>query len=477
MFGKEWIDFRHAGKWVMLFCLLYVSTIVYYASHNSWFLGQDFDHLVLLQSLSFWDYLFAPIDIHNPLPLHRLFCWLVYKPLGMNFLAASAMLGVFHLFGVYFFYRVLAHISPGVSAAFLAVILCINLYVLDLLFWWSAGLHRFPCLALIFAVCHMALDPVWLKNPIRLVVFVALAQLIGFGFFEKSVFLPLYLAACFSAVYCVQGIMPSRLQLGILVVTLIISLGYLMLLPHGHQEYPSLEQSLSAGIKYLHYYLISFLPWRLAPLPSFSLVLFFYGFVVVACALLNRRVIIAVGFIAVALGGSVAPLVHSSRVLLFGEDVVVSLRYFHDNLFLLFIFFHLILGVWFGRLRAIQAPFLSIKLVLVLVLVLAGYGAISFLSARQEMIDLYSKDGHSGGERAARFVANLESAIRQESIVTSPLYVQDRMAPQSLYVAVFGVPELPLSSILKWYDNRIIFVEGNGGYAINDDGTLKKLTD
>ena len=459
----------------MLFCLAYVLGLVYYSATHSWFLGQDFDHLVLLQKLGFKEYLLEPIDIHNPLPLHRFFCWLFYQPLKMSFAGAMAFLGVLHLAGVYFFYRVLQCIKPGLSSALLAGGLCVNFYVLDLFSWWSAGLHRFPYLALIFIACYMTLAESSQVKPVRTMICVALVQLIGLGFFEKAVFLPIYLAVCLAAVYGMQGRFPSRAQLAIVAATFALSLGYWMVSPHGHQESPTLEQTFAAGFRYFHYYLISFLPWRPVNPPRVAIVGGFFVFFAVASMVVNGRLVVAIGFLILALVANIIPLAHSSRVLLFGQDVVLGARYFHDNFFLLLMFFHLIAGVLGQKFLKMNVASRAMRYGLVSFFVV--YGVVAFVAARQEMTAFYLKDGHSGGKRAAKFIANLEQSIRSESVKGGEIHLQDRIAPQALYVAVFGWPDLPLSKILMWYDKRAVFVESKGGYAINDDGTLQRLAD
>lgn len=313
----------------------------FFVINNSWFLGQDFDHLVLLQNLSFADYLINPIDIHAPLLLHRLVTWFVFEVMGMHYDLAVALLVFTHLVGCIYLYKLLQLIKPGVLAVAVVTIYAVNFYIVDLLMWWSAGLHRFPYILCALGACYHTIKicdgKYYAHTALALLYFIT-----ALGFFEKGIFIPLYVAWVVLCRYVLAKEMPGFKQFAVVAIMTMGSAFYLLALWHPEQLRPSIHDSLHAAYVYFSAALQIFMPFAHSKsLYATALI----SFVLLSTFLIfrNRLHFFTVFGLILVFFVNVWPLASSSRVAMFGLDVVLLNRYYFDMAFLFSIFLYCLL--------------------------------------------------------------------------------------------------------------------------------------
>lgn len=445
--------------------LMFSVAALSYAINNSWFLGQDFDHLVLLQSTDFITYLLTSIDIHFPLPLHRLACWLLFDVASMNYSLATFLLIATHLASAWYLYKILYTLKPALLATVLATIYSVNFYVLDLFTWWSAGLHRFPYLLLSFIACHHILRLTESGRVLNHLTVIVAAQIIALGFFEKAVFIPIYLAIVLAAQFVIKNTLPNKSQLTAAAITLAISSIYFLVSPRPDQSLPDIHSASIAGSKFLAAYLQSILPSSYNKSLDMY-VLAAYLSIAILAAIKNPKLIIFIAMIAAAICANIIPIAYSSRVTLFGTDVLLIHRYFFDMVFILIIFIYVILSASFNNKLNTRAT--AHKKVSLFILV-AFYAAISFTSSSPMVTKFYSEN-NVGGPAAAAFIKNVKDSI--DMIPHPPgetIKVSDRTAPRTLYIP-FGTPEINISQLFMFSDFNISFVNENPDYHILDNG-------
>ena len=161
------------------------------AWRHSWFEIEDILHFRDWQQQSLWRALWTPIDVYR-LPLHQLASGWFFSILGMHFGAAVlVMLGVLlaDLVLLSAIFRRLG-VNSFWSAIVLFAVAC-NVYVLDLLTWWSAALHRLPYVFFCLLTCWA-----WLayrqQGRRYHALLCILGVLCGLGFYAKAVLIPAF---------------------------------------------------------------------------------------------------------------------------------------------------------------------------------------------------------------------------------------------------------------------------------------------
>lgn len=445
-----------AKQLASLICIAFSLAIFYYTQYNSWFLGQDFDHLVLLQDLSFNEYLFTSIDIHFPLPLHRLFCWLFYQQLNMNYAAATAFLIALHCATTYLLYNLLENIAKSTFNIFLAGIYFTNFYTIDLFTWWSAGLHRFPYLLCMISAC-LILSKLNNQKVALKAISIAGIQVIALGFFEKAALLPLYLALTMAAAYSSGTSRPNRAQIITLLVCSAISLSYILLTPKQPQDRPDILAALTAGMEYMGAFIQSIFPTGFSK-PLIPAAILLGGLSILVTSLINPKTLITTTLALASIAANIAPIAYSSRITLFGNDVLLIHRYFFDNLFILILTIAAITAS-INKLKATKPSTLTAAIAISAVL--------SFSIATPEVTDFYSRS--SGGPQAADYINNFKSSL--DSINTQHIKVLDNKLPSFIYADIFGA-NMSASRVLREIDSRLEFTNSDADYFITDDGSL-----
>ena len=162
-----------------------------YVWSTSYFLFDDYWHFALAEDKNFLEYLFTPIDVHY-VPLHRLFTYLIYRLAPLNFALALLVLVIFHALTVVYLYRLLQLLNDRPYNRALILIYAANIYIMEPLMWWSAGIHRFPYILLSVGALYSYVQ--YRATDQRRFFLGALAAFVlALGFYEKGVLIPAYL--------------------------------------------------------------------------------------------------------------------------------------------------------------------------------------------------------------------------------------------------------------------------------------------
>lgn len=172
--------------------VFYTIAVVRYVRRSADFFGDDLIAFWQARTLPMGKYLLTPIDVHV-VPLHRLVNWGIGRLFPMQFVAAQVCLVLFQLLALYFFYRNLQLLRRTPANAFFVAAYATNVYIGSLLVWWTSGLHRLPCIWLtavgVYGYLRYRDD-----RKRRWAAVVVLSVVVGLGFFEKAMLIPLVLA-------------------------------------------------------------------------------------------------------------------------------------------------------------------------------------------------------------------------------------------------------------------------------------------
>jgi hypothetical protein len=182
------------GEWVMLVCIVVVPVALAwrFASHSYFFLD-DLGHLYWAQHSQFsLSYAFDPAWEHL-VPAYRLTYLALYKLAPMNWDAALAILVACHAISAVLFQRILTLLFGRAWWTYALVLAwAISVVYLPTFAWFSAGLHRIPAITATLASIHGYLC--WrLTGRVPWLAWSLVAMIIGLGFHEKTVLVPLYL--------------------------------------------------------------------------------------------------------------------------------------------------------------------------------------------------------------------------------------------------------------------------------------------
>ena len=162
-------------------------------------LAADHSHFIADDLVAFWFAAYKPfstyialrLDIHLA-PLHRLTTYAVRMLWPMNFAAALGVLVSFHLATVALLYMTLERLNRSVWNWAFVGLYATHVYLPPLLFWWTAAVHRLPCLmfsvAAIYAYVRFRDSGRW-----RWVAVLCASELFAFGYFIKAALVPLML--------------------------------------------------------------------------------------------------------------------------------------------------------------------------------------------------------------------------------------------------------------------------------------------
>jgi hypothetical protein len=184
---------RYRDASIIALGLLFILAMFFFCTSKSFFFNDDFYNFLLYKNSPFIDYLFSPVDVHF-VPLHRLLsaAILIISPLNYD-LAVFVLLG-FHAASWLLLYRILDIIHRGWINLPLTFLFGANVYLSDVLSWWSAGAHRFPYILLSLLAIHAYLR---YRNAGRrsLAVLCLAAFALALGFYVKALLIPIYIAA------------------------------------------------------------------------------------------------------------------------------------------------------------------------------------------------------------------------------------------------------------------------------------------
>jgi hypothetical protein len=157
------------------------------------FYGDDFLGFYRVRTEPFWQALLVPIGSQIA-PFHRLINAAQLLAAPMNYEVATFILLLFHALGVVYLYRTLQLLRHTRLNWFLVAWYCACPYLWAPLAWWSAGLQRFPFVALSLIATYYYLRHA--REPkLRHLLFVVLAYFGALGFYAKVILVPLCLVA------------------------------------------------------------------------------------------------------------------------------------------------------------------------------------------------------------------------------------------------------------------------------------------
>jgi hypothetical protein len=462
----------------LLICLGVSVGWLHFAVTNSWFIIQDLDHLMLLQDTPLIQFLVTPIDMHLPLPLHRLFCWIVFEPLHLSYASGVTCLVVIHLITGLYMWMLLNQISKGWVNYLFVVMYLANYWVLDLFVWWSAGLHRMPYLCASVACCYHGINYAHCGKKRDLVVCAALV-VTGLGFFEKAILIPAYVGATLLSLRVLGGEVSLRrtwVVVSVLSMTAGVYVGVISALQGQFVLFSTLRWTLWVfkAVK-LQFIALSqsLLPmsYKFGGGVEYLVLGLWLAVLCYSCWYSRRSALVWAMFSTLVLLNLLA-LSLSDRLERYGLLVVLLQRYAFDNVFLVL----LLLG-FLGRAVAWseggeKGGGRLVRVVVVLVALAfsltAYFGAIASERA-------YYRD--FGGPRAVRFIEGLRGSL--ESVRGQPeVMVAERGVLEFLYPGATrsGKTVVALSRITRYWARNLVYVEEReAAYAIDDAGRLVAL--
>lgn len=165
--------------------------LAWYLHRHSDFSNDDLDNFVLMQHTGFWKFLMMPADVHY-VPLHRLMSWIAYHVAPMNFSVAIVILLTFHVGTLILLVRTLHLLKAGQFGDLIVCGYASSAILVYGLMWWAHAEHRAPYVFL--DACAIYNYLAWTKNSNRFhLLFVALAFVAAFGFYEKAVLIPIHM--------------------------------------------------------------------------------------------------------------------------------------------------------------------------------------------------------------------------------------------------------------------------------------------
>jgi hypothetical protein len=445
---------------------------------TSTYIADDLFAINLAYNSNFLDYIQKPIDVHR-VPLHRAVNFLIHHLLPMNFAAATFFLLSCHVLAMLALYRLLQRLNNSAINIWLVAAYGLNAFVLIPLHWWSAGLHRFPCvLATItscycFVRCHQS-------NRYRDGMLGLLCAAIAIGFYIKGILIPLYWAAILFCIMDFREWRKSARQYVVLAAASLISLTYVAWYINNNTynfiKSPNANDILRIGMQWgisivaqmplQMYFRTDYAPWiNLAWLT----VLAIFGFRVRNAW---RPLMACIALIAINL----LMIAASARSSTLGPLIMLEPRYYYEILFLLVIFTSLMCRNFSapGFLSGISGngsnSILRRTQPIWLIAILALYSAAGWRS-----VLLYTNPGPNENYwRCAEYERNLISGIHE--IGVENLNLSEGTLPKYFLFDKYQPNPLPLSTYLAWHGLHPSFGQKDKPlHLVDDNGNLQPV--
>jgi hypothetical protein len=462
-----------------------------YFNRKSGFTWDDIKNLRQAQvdGLS-WRYLVAPTSGHWA-PGHRFGDWVQQAFFGYNFAASQAMLLAGFAVTLLLFHRIVVELSrPGKGPILLTLLYGASYIHAGIIQWWAAGLDRVPATVFIFlsilAYLRFFKTHSWAWLAVSL-----LAIPLGFLFFIKAVFVPVYVVAI--RVLLLEPGRPLgetlreavgewKVWLAYAVFTAIPLYNYISKYPTHLNDTPD----LGTFAEYLS------ILWFRVVAPSFFGVFIPRANVtteiVVAVAVVVQVVVVGlvvwtlwkfpgawrgwafflIGFAANAI------VVGLTRVGVFEPEVMA----YYFNLEVVYLFF-LAMGAIFLRRRSGPAPpaprrpprFASPVYPRLLAAGVVAYVALNASGAHQ--INDYKV---WTGAQARVYTDNIAADLRQIRDAGRAPALVDSVVPQTVVPTILA-PYNSLSEVVPLFDEEVTFdPEGRDLFAVTSDGNLRAVT-
>jgi len=175
-----------------------VASVVVLVAYTAWYLlrysdfsNDDLSFLVIRNHSSFWQFVLTRAEVHY-VPLHQLLTWLVYQIAPMNFALAVAVVVAFHVGTLIYLTRSFRLLNAGQAGGLLVCAYAASGLIIFGLVWWAHAEHRAPYVFLDICAIYHYLG--WLRSGRKTHLWIAgIAFVTAFGFYEKSVFIPLHM--------------------------------------------------------------------------------------------------------------------------------------------------------------------------------------------------------------------------------------------------------------------------------------------
>ena len=455
-----------ACTWGALLCA--IGAMVLYAHFSSHFIADDYDHFIQAASLPLLELASTPIDIHY-VPLHKLFSALLVYVAPLNYDFALLVLASFHLAACLTLYKLLKTTTHSRYSLTITFLYGSSPLTLDLLMWWSSGIHRLPYIFLSL-LCLYSYTLYRNRGKVLHLLLCTLSFITALGFYSKALLIPVYILAlecCLPPRQTKATLLRFSTGLALLGLAALYILWYVKFSP---------VQKPSANINILVAFEITWLNVKVllgnlllqkyeAPL-TVSLTVglaFLLGtlyaakakpkLAIPACAALTC---ILLNFMMIAL---------SSRAQMFGGFIAFALRYYLEVLFLLAVFG----GIFIAQLtrndpESPQGPTVAVSALATL------YGAASIIYGGLHRNEIY-EDSHLATSAYMRtLLGDLDKNIADQQ-----LQLEAENFPLFVYGAFINQP-MPIAKVLPLRYPNIEFVPSDhNGIIIDDQGHLAGL--
>lgn len=442
----------------------------HYARLHSHFIADDYDHFIQASVLPLGQLLVTPIDIHY-VPLHKLFSALIVYCAPLNFDLALVVLLAFHLLAAVLLYQLLTLFSNSRGNLLIVLLYACNPFVLDLLMWWSSGIHRLPyiCLSLLSLYGYVLYRKSQRVGPLVLSV---LAFLVAFGFYSKALLIPIYIMAIELCLPGKGGIRSLLLRLRIGIALLLVSLAYMFWywkFSPTQQQGPSPSMAVGLEIILLNFkVLVGGLAFYKYEAPKLCNIGIVTGLILLAgyCARRGKRSLVVWGVMFACIILNFAMIAFSNRGQMFGGFIAFSLRYYLEVIVLVALF----AGVLFSAIYSdsgsgrVRLPWLALLVCVLYSATLGWFGA----KYRGEIY----RDSHLV---TSKYMRNLLVGLDHVP-ADQPLLLQSGNLPAYVYGAFIN-QAMPFEKVLpmRYPHLRLVSAE-EARYWVSEDGhVLPKL--
>ncbi len=332
-------EMRYAQIMVVVAFSLLLFALLRFVVFHSTFFYDDLDAFLAIKRLPLARFLVLPIDVHF-VPLQRFFSYLVLKIDPLDFTLAVGVMAIFQILAVLLLYLLMQEIYATPYNLLVVGVYAVQHFLLPVLSWWSAGMHRLPYLFL--AISSMYFYARWRSTGRWFFLSLStLSFILAFGFYEKAVLIPCYLAGFELMRFEGKRDQYFRVNVGYLVAMLGMSmlyvLWYLLLSPvlhfSGHMSVIMALLMLKLQFIHLVAQLLLLRESLHGFLPIVAATLVFLVLLFVSLRKSRMALYIGVGVFWLFLNFAVIDFQSRSQV--FGLFMALTPRYFYESFFLL----------------------------------------------------------------------------------------------------------------------------------------------
>jgi hypothetical protein len=451
--GAEFPFDRVVVAIALAIAVLHSAWALRFASMHSHFVNEDLRSFWRSLVQPFWHFVLAPLDDHF-VPLHRLVSYVILRLAPMNFTVALGVLGAVHLATLFVLLRILDGLRRSPWNGVLVALYSLQATFGSQFLWWTAGLHRLPCVLFSTLAVHFYLR-FRRERARRWILLAALSNAAALGFYSKGILVPLHLAAVEVALADRPAAKLARGNWLGIAALLPVAMAYLPawwlwttpgwhasnLDPWFHARFVALAAPLFAetalGL------------WLDGSAAALAVTLVVWGAAIAYSAIKSPRALIAWGALAVCFAAHMSLIASSGvRGRWFGLSSVLLERYYFDAAFLVPIF----AGIAFQA--AAQAPAIARPAAIRWAVAAGGLSGLFALEAcsRASLRRIQAYDGD--------FRAAFESVQKHGHATAGsyyPLHEASRRFILALQASVARLPEadrLPLDvkdTKLPWY--------------------------